>query len=129
MTRNGPQHAILVFERRPFFGPELQRQFLHTAVSVRECRSFADVTDEADRFDGVVFVIDFDAALADCINWLETRCRKMVPRWPIIVCASSRSAGLEWIVREAGATEFRTNHIPGDELAHLCRRCLNSMTA
>ncbi len=123
-----PTIGVLVFEKLPFWGPELKRQFTDQRVLVRECRSVQDLLPAAAEFAESVAVVCLDAAPTDCLGWLgrqfqcESRCR-------IVVIASSELADLEWPIREAGAVGFVHDEIAGDRLARLCRRLLRTATS
>lgn len=113
--------TVLVFEKKPCWTPELQRQFLDGSVTVRSCRSTRDLTALVNEFPESPVVIDLEAGTADCLQWLTS----FVPhgdRPIVLVVGSHQTADLEWPLREAGATEFFPDHLTGDQLAHWCRR-------
>ena len=127
--------TVIVFEKRPRWAPELQRQFDDDEdVRVRACNSTADLErmqaeteddragDWAGEPSGVrVAVLDFDAAPAECLQYLGRRIGRRLD-CPSIVIGSPRTAALEWSVRELGAVEFVVDFISGERLASLCRR-------
>ncbi len=119
-----PESVIAVFELRPYWGPELQRQFEHTLIAVRECRCLADLLLSVNEFESALIVIDFDAAPDDCLKWLGSNIETRSRRVPIIACGSAATKELEWVIREFGVTAFLPDVIPGDEFARLCRRQL-----
>ncbi len=111
----------IVFEKRPRWGPELERQFESEDVRVVECRSLSDVAERSAGVARGVIVLDFAAAAAECLRFLG--------RWlgdgatlPVFIVGSNRTAALEWPVRDLGATAFFRKTIPGHEMADLCRR-------
>ena len=115
---------IAIFESRPYWGPELQRQFEHTNVTLREFRSVGDLSVSIVGFGTSLIVLDLDAALVDCVKWLGSGNSEQLLRLPIIAIGSSATAELEWLLREAGVTVFLPDMITGEELAKLCRRQL-----
>lgn len=123
ITRSTAEIVIAIFERLPYWGPELQRQFLDRPVEIRECRSVSDLRHVTNGYSRVLLVIDFAAAPSDCLTWLGTYQQESQP-WPLIVCGSPESAELEWRLRDAGVTAFLPDMISGDQFARLCRRLL-----
>ncbi len=121
MTR--PVSCVAVFEKRPFWGPELQRQLVSRQVLVQECRSVQDLAAATNDFTQALIVLDLDSAPADCLSWLSRRLR-IHPARPVIVCASADFADLEWTVREAGTIGFVSDEVTGADLARLCLRQL-----
>ena len=111
---------VLVFEKRPRWAPELQRQFADEEVRIRACRSTADVDERLRESPGSLVVLDLRAGSAACLQFLAAGSQKPV-RPPMIVVGSLRTAELEWPMRELGATEFLPDP-PGDRLAAVCRR-------
>ncbi len=118
-----PAWCVAVFERRPFWGPELQRQLANRQVEVRECRSVHDLNSATDDVATAVVLLDLDSAPAECLGWLGRQIREPSAR-PVIACATTDLADLEWTVREAGAIAFVNEEITGVELARLCLRQL-----
>lgn len=111
---------IAVLERRPWWTPELQRQFLGTGVRVRSGSSFRDLrsllTPEIR-----VLAIEFDVSPAECLQWLGGRAG-IAAECPAIVIGTEQTAEFEWLVRELGATDFVPETIGGRALAALCRK-------
>lgn len=111
---------VAVLERRPWWTPELQRQFLNEPVRVRSGRGLRDLagllTPPPD-----VLIIEFELAPAGCLQWLGQRSGEAA-HVPVVVIGTSRTAELEWLVRELGATEVVLDTVPGHLLAGLCRR-------
>ena len=118
-----PARCVAVFERRPFWGPELQRQLADRQVEVRECRSVHDLDSATDDVATAVVLLDLGSAPAECLVWLGRQIRESDAR-PVIACSTTDLADLEWTVREAGAIAFVNDEITGAELARLCLRQL-----
>jgi len=110
-----------VFEKRPRWAPELERQFANEAVRIVACRSLRDVADRSATVTRGVIVLDLAAAAAECLRFLGGRLGDAAAL-PVFVVGSERTAALEWPVRELRATAFFSRTIPGHELADLCRR-------
>lgn len=125
MSINSPDAVIAVFELLPYWGPELQRQFQSDNVAVTECRSVGDLFPIVDSFSNPLIVIDLDAAITDCLDWLGTEVAKHPVRVPIIAIGSASTADLEWRLREAGVTAFLPELMAGSDFARLCRRLLS----
>jgi hypothetical protein len=109
--------SVAVFEERPWWAPELQRQFRDEPIAVRGCRSAADAL----RAD--VAVLQLSAAPADVLHSLGRLTAAGIDRG-LVVMATSDLADLEWGVRELGVDAFVTEQIAGEDLARLCRRQL-----
>ncbi|MEI8378654.1 MAG: hypothetical protein WCJ09_00905 [Planctomycetota bacterium] len=127
--RTGPtSRGIVVFERHPFWGPELKRQVSDQNILVRECRSVHDLTSLVSEFSEVVTVIVLDAAPTEFLSWLT---RQVATTWPseIVVIASKSLSEVEWPIREAGATEFVDDEIPGVSVARICLRILRKASS
>lgn len=120
-----PETGIIVFERMPYWGPELKRQFSDQSVSIRECRSIADLSPSMALFRGCVVIVLLDAAPADCLRWIDRQSETNQPS-PIMVIASVEYAELEWTIREAGAAAFLNDEIGGQEVARLCSRMMRA---
>ncbi len=121
MTRSAA--CVAVYEKRPYWGPELQRQFVARNVLVRECRSLSDLVPATNGFTSSLILLDLDSAPADCLAWLSLQFHEPLRR-PVVACASNDLADLEWTVREAGAIGFVGDDAAGRELARLCLRQL-----
>lgn len=115
--------CIAVFEKRPFWGPELQRQLVARNVLVRECRSLSDLIPATNDFASALILLDIGSAPVDCLAWLSLQFREPLRR-PVIACASTDLADLEWTLREAGAIGFVSDDASGGELSRLCLRQL-----
>ena len=117
--------TIVVFESRPRWEPELQRQFRNESVRVRGCRTLGELS--AFSFPPVadVLVLDLPDDLAECLQWLS----KLVtsPRVPsVIALCPSDVRDLEWTLREVGVREVVFGDLSGAELARNCRRLMPS---
>jgi hypothetical protein len=123
-----PDAVIAVFERQPYWGPELQRQFVNAPIQVRECRKINDLSPPDEEQVPSLFVIDLTDDLNGCIEWLGTLERDVTGRRSIIVCARPHHRELEWILRDAGVTVFLSDVIPGDDFARLCRKQLGLLS-
>jgi hypothetical protein len=115
--------SILVFELRPHRVPELAWQFQPGNVRVRGFESLAALTAGAVNAAGAVAVLELEAAPADCLRWLADQMTRP-DRLATVVIGTRRTAELEPIVRELGATEFVSDTIGGEPLARICRRLL-----
>ena len=115
--------TIVVFESRPHWEPELQRQFRDESVRVRGCRSLSELSAFAFPPMADVLVFELPEDLAECLQWLS----KLVtpPRVPsVIVLCSSEDADLEWPLRDVGIREVLIGELFGEQLARACRRQL-----
>ncbi len=113
--------TIVVFESRPRWEPELQRQFLEDPVRVRGCRTWSELSSQlAD-----VIVIELPSDAAGCLQWLGTFMTR--PRMtPVIAICPTESADLEWPLRDAGIREVIVGGLDGERLARSCRRLWSS---
>ena len=118
-----PSSCVAVFERQPFWGPELQRHFIDRQIAVRECRSLNDLVPAIREFSKAVMLIVLDSAPAECLKWLEDFAATdyHVPR---IVVASAEFNQFEWLIRESGGI-FVDDELPRGRVAKLCERHLN----
>ena len=124
MTLSSPDAMIAVYEVRPYWGPELQRQFADTPVVIRECRSLCDLLPSVQGFRFVLLVVDLEPAIEKVLDWLISEFKVDRHRWPIIACGSIETLDLEWSLREAGVTAFLPDVISGESFARLCRKQL-----
>ncbi len=113
--------TILVFERRPRWVPELERQFAAQGVRVRGCGRPRDIEERLTPPGSCVVLMELEAAPAECLEVLE-RLMTRTPKPAVIAVASPDLRELEWPVREVGATTFLEEPIPGEEMAAHCRR-------
>jgi len=118
-----PDAAIAVFEREPYWAPELQRQ-LGDRVYVRPCTQLADVDAVERDWPRCLAVIDLQAAPTAVLTWCAQRLHRHRST-PVLLFGSPSTADLEWTVRELGATSFRRDLISGRGLAAHCRRLLH----
>ena len=121
MTSLVKRNEILVFEKQPWWTPELQRQFNETGLPIRMATSRTRLLEMLAAAESPLIVMVFDDAPADCLQTLSVLKAK-AQTVPIVVLASIESAELECPVRELGADGFVARHVTGDELASICRR-------
>ncbi|WP_010588130.1 hypothetical protein [Schlesneria paludicola] len=119
-----PSHIVAVFERQPFWGPELQRQFKQSSVEVRECRVVGDLLPTIEEFPSALIFIDLESGLEECLSWLRSELRVHPHPCPVIACGAATATDLAWVLREAGVTALLAEFVPGEKLARLCRRQL-----
>jgi len=112
-----PDQSLVVFEKLPFWGPELKRQFRDRTTSIRECRAVRDI-DATELSVTTIVVIDVPAAPADCLAWLTSR--RTGP--PTIAILSRELAQLEWSLRESGIDVVVDDEVPGATLRQWCLR-------
>lgn len=113
--------TAIVFERRPHWAPELERQFANETIRIVECRSLSDVAERSAGVARGVILLDLSFKTAECLRFLGRRLGHEAAL-PIFVVVSNKMAELEWSVRDLGATAFFAKTIPGHEMAGLCRR-------
>ncbi len=116
--------TILVCEAKPFWTPELQRQFLDTNVTVRGCGRWTEMAGADSPPARSLRIVDLEHRTAELLAGMG----RDVPRTerpPLIVLASARWSEFEWVLREAGASAFFATWPTGEELARCCRRILN----
>lgn len=112
---------IAVCEARPWWTPELQRQFRGTGVSIRWSSTPAEIL-AARTPDLALFHLDHRPG--DVLASLP-RLRERGDACPVIVIASARLRHLEWGVRELGAASFVADDVRGDDLARMCRKLID----
>jgi hypothetical protein len=113
--------SAIVFERRPRWAPELERQFTGQNVRVIACRSLGDVQERSVGLACGVILLDLTGHTTECLRFLGRRLAEP-NALPVVAIASEETADLEWPVRELGAIAFFVRRIPGHEMANLCRR-------
>ena len=119
--------AVVVFEKRPRWTPELERRFVGENVRVRACRATADIEELLDAETATVLVFDLASVAIECLHYLGRTFdrRRSVP---VVVIGAGENAELEWLTREAGAIEFLPEHLGGKDLARICCRQWDAMT-
>jgi DNA-binding NtrC family response regulator len=120
-ARSDDSRMIVVFERQPFWEPELRRQFQDEEVPVRACRTLSDLEQTVGDGSGCVVVADLTERPADLLRWLSRRLmggRSL----PVIVVANRATETLRWHASEAGAVAVVSEDCGGRHLARLCRR-------
>jgi DNA-binding response OmpR family regulator len=126
LLTDNPKRGILVFERTPYWGPELKRQFSDQSLFVRECRTVGDLNPRIAEFSDCLVVISLNSAPTDCLSWIGKQSQAIAGP-PIIVIASPEYAELEWTVREAGAAAYVNDEIGGRDLARICSRLIRTV--
>lgn len=121
MITDKPDATIAVFERHPYWGPELKRQFENAPINIRECRSVSDLQHLISAFTPILLVVDLEAGTEDCISWLSSRFGQHSRGIPVVACGSSATSALEWSLRELGVSVFLPEVISGEEFARICR--------
>lgn len=114
------QKCITVYERKPLWVPELQRQFLHDPVQVRQENSPQEALLLHGKDQNGLVILQLEAAPADCLRLLWNRMEAKL-QIPVIVIHSQEFASLEWSVRELGVSEFLTDTVSGERLARIIR--------
>ncbi|MFN0197022.1 MAG: hypothetical protein ACKVT0_09765 [Planctomycetaceae bacterium] len=123
---------IIIFERRPRWGPELERCAQYPAaksespagdrMKVTSIRSLTAV--RAAEFErGTILVLDVSAGVPECLHLLG-RLLSEIKRCHVIVMGSSSSHPLEWIFYEMGTTVYLPDCDHGEQLMLVCRRLL-----
>ena len=130
-----PVRLIVVFESRPRWEPELQRQFRQESVCVRSCRSWSElsslvfptaVSQPARSPLADLAVIDLAENAVECLQWLSKL--TVSSRAPLItILCPSESAELEWPLREAGVREVLVGEVSGELVARNCRSLLRTL--
>ena len=113
--------TAIVFEKRPRWAPELERQFLGEEARVVACRAVKDVEERSAGVAQGVVVLDASVATADCLQYLR-HALSDPQALPVIIVGNRQTESMEWTFRELGAAAFFTKRIPGHEMAALCRR-------
>ncbi len=113
--------TIFVFERRPRWVPELERQFAGEEVRVRGCGRPRVIESRLARTGNGVVLMDVEANPAECLEVLE-RLMSRTPGQAVLVVATPSYRKLEWPIRELGAVTFLEEPVPGEEMAAHCRR-------
>jgi hypothetical protein len=112
---------VIVFESVPYWGPELERQFLSEPVAVRACRSLRDLDALVGQEPLAGVLLDLAADVGGCLRWLGRR-QQQSPSLPVTVVAPAEHLRLEWYVRELGALAFVSEFIGGRRMAAVCRK-------
>jgi hypothetical protein len=118
--------VVVVFEKRPRWAPELEREFADEEVRVVACRSIDDVAERSAGVERGAIVLDLAAEAAGCLRFLVRHHND--PRLPVFVAGSDQSAEWEWPVRELGAAVFFSGRLRAFEMAGLCRRQWATLT-
>ena len=121
---NSVEMMIALLEAKPHWGPELQRQFLRSAIEIRECRTIDDLFRVPNQAPAALLLVDLDCFVNDLLAEFTSKQASTSAGWPVIGIASESLAPFEWILRDAGLAEFLPSTITGDELSRVCRRQL-----
>ena len=128
MSRPPLTSTIVVLEARPFWTPELQRQFDGEPVVVRGCRNWSELQERSRDATAAVMLLELEGLAAECLSGL-TRRLELAAREPVIVISSPRFAELEWVLREAGVSSVFPDLPTGADVARCCRRWLHGLVA
>lgn len=112
---------VVVYERQPYWEPELRRQFEDDEVVVLACRTVSDLEQTTVQNGDCVVAADLADRPVDVLRWLSRRLingRSL----PVIVITSPGTASLLWHASEMGATAVVSDDCGGQYLARLCRR-------
>lgn len=115
--------VILVYEKRPYWGPELKRQFLGDEIRVRAIRSLDVVESLLSTAPGSILVMDLRTGASECLQFVVRVAETAFPVQTVLI-GFPGTENLEWVVRELGSDHFELESIRGEELARLCRRQL-----
>lgn len=116
--------TIVVFESRPRWEPELQRQFREESVRVRGCRTWSELSAFTIPPIAEAVVIELPDDMTGFLQWLN----KLVAQTKtpsVIAIAPPEAADLEWTLRDAGVREVMIGDLSGERLARICRRMLS----
>lgn len=126
------EQRIVVFESRPRWEPELQRQFQGEPIRVSGCRTWSELSSmvfpnsplatKTARLANLV-VIDLPNEAADGLQWLSRISSPMRTSAVVVLC-SVEAADLEWSLRDAGVEQVFVGELTSDRLARSCRGLL-----
>lgn len=122
-----PPSLIAVFEREPWWRPELMRQFANDPVAIRQVAHIEPLRTEASGFDRIVGLCDVRGRPTEALSQLM-RWTKAFPGCPFLIIGSEALAELEWTLRDLGATHLLTHAVRGGSLRLLITPMLNSST-
>ncbi|MDX1965856.1 MAG: hypothetical protein SFV23_01685 [Planctomycetaceae bacterium] len=121
LPERGVAARIVVLEAGPYWGPELQRAFLDSAIDVRSCDRVDLVEQAIADVEWTALVWDFVADRARMLPWLGERVREdRAP--PVIVCSEPAEDEWEWLLRSCGVISWSREQQTTADLALLCRR-------
>lgn len=113
-----PSFGIAVVERVPYWVPEIQRRLASQSRPhdwiVRRCAAPRDLGALAAEASAFALIVDSGIPSQEILQWLQ-RVRPMLPRLVGLVLPPAL-AELEWVFREAGATDLWVRHPGGDEV-------------
>ena len=121
--------TIIVLERSSRFRGELEIEWLRTAGADRDggVESAASVSEVFELSAGVrngMVVADLEMGQAEVLRLLERWDRN----WPVVVIGPQETAGLEWPMRELGATAVLFEPVNPSRLMATCRRVLKQVS-
>ena len=117
--------TIIVLERSTRFRGELEVEWSRTSGSgrvgaIESAASVADVFELSNANRNGMLVADLEMGQAEVLRLLERWDRN----WPIVVIGPPETAGLEWPLRELGATAVLFEPVNPSRLMATCRRVL-----
>ena len=121
--------TIIVLERSTRFRGELEVEWSRTSGSgrvgaIESAASVADVFELSNANRNGMLVADLEMGQAEVLRLLERWDRN----WPIVVIGPPETAGLEWPLRELGATAVLFEPINPPRLLAMCQRVLWTVT-
>tara|TARA_B100000470_G_scaffold202192_1_gene174868 strand:- start:1210 stop:1611 length:402 start_codon:yes stop_codon:yes gene_type:complete len=120
--------TIIVLERSTRFRGELEVEWSRTSGSgrvgaIESAASVADVFELSNANRNGMLVADLEMGQAEVLRLLERWDRN----WPIVVIGPPETAGLEWPLRELGATAVLFEPVNPSRLMATCRRVLKQV--
>lgn len=121
------ESVIAVCEQRPYWGPELLRQYAQEpAVRIvrvqlpRELPTSVPGQLPSSQLprNQLIVLIDLELHETESLQWVGRWARTI----PTIVCGLAEHAELEWSFREFGVLHFTAEPLPPVVLMRLCRR-------
>lgn len=119
------EYRAVVFEKRHRWLPELQRQWIDWSVQVQGTRSIDDLQQLLNQQPPLttLAVLDVDCDPAACLMFLG-QFRPAIPDCLVVCLVSEATRGLEWALRELGATSVVDSRLDGIEIARTCQRVM-----
>lgn len=107
----------MVFEREPWWAPELRRRFQGDDIRVRHCIDLSSVTTAAACARDCLVVVGLRGLERECTELLRHHSRLRT-----LVVAGPDHDDLELPFREAGVLSFTAEPLSGEDLAARIRR-------